>query len=411
MPPVAANCRPHFFSMHTLSRLLLLAVLIVAPALAQSPPPRKIGDVSYVVDGKTIPIRVTANTPEQQALARLAFSAHGVYDIRGTRPPAFDFKFTGSGNQVRVDITKGSAATVVASETVTGTSPRHALLKAADVAVAKTNGLGLRGFFTARLAFLSQRTGKSEVYTSDLFPGPAQQLTRDGALALSPRWAPDGSRIIYTSYFKTGAPDIYLIDPVSTRRDIFANYKGTNMGARYSPNGQQVAMISGETASEIYVKNAQGGQPVRKTNSPLPKSSPCWSPDGSQIVFAMGEPTPQLYVISAAGGTPRRVTSGISYMAEPDWNRVDRNKIVCTVRQGRQYQIAVVDIATGQTKIVSKAAFDAVEPSWLADGRHVVCTVRDKRTSVLAILDTETGNSAQITLNELVALQASVWTP
>lgn len=392
------------------SRFLLLAALVIAPAFGQGV--RKIGDVTVTVDNQTIPIRVTANTPELQKLAQLAFSAHGRYDIRGNRKPAYEFKFTGGGNQVRVDITRGSAAAVVASETLAGTSPRHALFKAADAAVVKTSGLDLRGFFTGRIAFLSQRTGKSEVYSSDLFLGDAKQLTRDGALAMWPRWSPDGSRIIYTSFFKTGAPDIYLLDPQTTRKDIFANYKGTNMGARFSPSGQQVVMIAGETPGEIYIANAQGKNAVRKTRSDVSKSSPCWSPDSSQIVFAMGEPSPQLYVMSAAGGTPRRLTTGYAFSAEPDWNRVDRNKLVCTVRVGGgKFQIAVVDLASGKAEVVSKAAYDAMEPSWLADGRHVIYTVRDRRTSALAILDTVTGSSLQITPNDLAALQAGVWTP
>ncbi len=398
--------------MQKLSHFILAAALVVASAFAQGS--RKIGDVTVVVDNQTIPIRVSAGSTELQTLALTAFNSHGRYDISGRRTPAYDFKFTVvSANQVRVDITKGSAATVVASETVAGTTPRNALLKAADVAVVKTNGLGLRGFFTGRIAFLSQRTGKTDVYASDLYFRDARQLTHDGALALSPRWAPDGSRIIYTSYFGSGSPDIYLIDPNTGRKETFASFRGTNSGARFSPNGQQVAMIlTGGDISQVYVSNAQGRQMVQKTRSNDVKSSPCWSPDGSQIMFAMGEPTPQLYVMSAGGGAPRRAASGYTYMAEPDWSRTDRNKVACTVRvPGGKYQIAVVDLASGQVKVVSKAAYDAVEPSWLADGRHVVCTVRDKRTSVISILDTETGNSAQVSPNNETTFQAGVWTP
>jgi TolB protein len=399
--------------MHKFPCLLILAALSVGPLLAQ----RNIGDVTSFVDGQTISVKVSANSAEMQKLAHDAFSAHGRYRVVPSGH-AYEFKFTATGaNQVRLDITKGSAATPVGSQTVSGSSAHHALLRAADVAVEKTNGLtpSLRGFFTARLAFISQKTGRSEIYTSDLFFREAKRITSDGALALSPRWAPDGSRIVYTSYFKTGAPDIYLLDPTSNTKNIFANYRGTNTGGRFSPSGQQVAMVlsSVEGPPEIFVKNAQGGTPVRKTRSDIVKSSPCWSPDGSQIVFAMGEPSPQLHVIPAAGGVPpRRIASGYSYMAEPDWSRTDRNKIVCTVRDGGRFHIAVVNVAAGTTKIVSKAAFDAVEPSWLADGRHVVCTVRDRRTSVLAILDTETGSSFQITRPvDGTAMQASVWTP
>ncbi len=69
------------------------------------------------------------------------------------------------------------------------------------------------------------------------------------------------------------------------------------------------------------------------------------------------------------------------------------------------------DLGANLAAMTRLAAYDAVEPSWLADGRHVVCTVRDRRTSVISILDTETGHSVQITSSDSPALQASVWTP
>jgi TolB protein len=391
--------------MPTLSRFLLLVTFLAAPAFAQ----RKIGEVRVDVDANTIPVRVSANSAELQALANMAFESHGRYK-RVANGHAYDFRFSAvTPTQVRVDITRGAAGTPVSSDVANGTTARNALLRAADIAVQKTNGMNLRGFFTARLAFIAQRTGKSEIYASDLFLGEARQLTRDGAAALSPRWSPDGSRIIYTSYFRTGAPDIYLLDPVSGRKTTFASFRGTNSGARFSPNGQQVAMIlTGEGTPEVYVSNAQGRNQVRKTRSEFAKSSPCWSPDGRQIIFAM-EPGPQLYVIPVAGGVPRRLSVGHSYAAEPDWCRTNPNKIACTVRVGGRYQIAVYDLAAGRSQVVSKANFDGIEPSWLADGRHLVYTARDRTTSVLCILDSETGKSTRITPTDSSALQAGVW--
>lgn len=392
--------------MPLLSRFLLLVTLVAAPAFAQ----RKIGEVRVDVDANTIPIRVTANSADLQGLANSAFESHGRYK-RVASGHAYDIKFTAvTGTQVRVDITRGAAAAPVSSDVANGTNARQALLRAADIAVQKTNGMNLKGFFTARLAFIAQRGRKNDIYVSDLYLGDARQVTHDGAAVLSPRWSPDGSRIIYTSYYRTGAPDIYLLDPASGRKSTFASFRGTNTGARFSPNGQQVTMVlSGEGTPEIYVSNAQGRSVVRKTRSEAAKSSPCWSPDGSQIIFAM-EPGPQLYVVSAAGGAPRRLSVGHTYAAEPDWSRSHPNKIAFTVRVGTRFQIAVYDMNTGKAQVVSKADFDGVEPSWLADGRHLVYTARDRTTSVLSILDTETGKSTRIpSPPDASLLQAGVW--
>lgn len=398
-------------TMRNFSRTFLCLAFTAAAFAAQ--PARNLGVVDVAVDANLIPVRVSAASADAQALAQTAFGAHGRYKLVGSGH-AFDIRFTPvTATQVRVDIsrTSGGASAPVASETVSGATARQALLRAADAAVAKTNGLGLRGFFTARLAFISQRSGKGDIYAGDLFLGEAKRLTQDNALTLTPRWAPDGSKIIFTSFFKTGAPDIFLLDPKTGRKDTFVSFRGTNSGARFSPSGQQVAMVlSGEGQPEIYTANAQGRMVSRKTRSDAVKSSPAWSPDGSRIVFAM-EPGPQLYVMPAGGGAPQRLSTGFSYTAEPDWSRTNPGKIACTVRVGGRYQIAVYDFAKGKAEVVSKASFDAVEPAWLADGRHLVYTARDRTTSVLSILDTETGKSTRVSPRDAAALQASVWTP
>jgi TolB protein len=411
--------------MKTFSKLFLLLALVVSPLLAQK---RDLGNVEVLVDKNVIPVRVSANNAELNALAITAFSSHGRYKVVPSGY-AYDIVFSVAGpTQVRVDITKGRAytvdaeytkggkngkgpstsgvapATVIHSETVTGTSARNALLRAADVAVVKTNGLGLKGYFASQLTFIRDQGKVKEVCVSDLFFGEAKQLTHDNALALMPRWSPDGSKIIYTSFYKSGFPDVYLLDVNTGRHDVYARFKGTNQGARFSPNGSQVALVlTPDGTSEIYVGNPQGtGTPVRKTRSDFVKSSPCWSPDGGRILYVqqMGS-NPQLYVMSAGGAAAERLPTGFAYSAEPDWSRANPNKIACTVKDGGNYKIAIYDTSKRSAEAVSKAVFDAIEPSWLPDGRHLVYTARDRTSSVLCILDTETGQSKRISATNL----------
>jgi TolB protein len=393
--------------MQRITQFFALALLLASPLCAQ----RDIGTVEVTADNRTIPVRVSGTTPELNTLALKAFGSHGRYHIVASGF-IYDIRFAPAGaSSVRVDITRGFGGEPVSSEVSSGTTLREAFFTAADVAVAKTNGLGLRGYFSSRLTFISDRTGHEEVYTSDLFFGDVKQITHDRAIAMTPRWSPNGEEIIYTSFFRSGFPDIFKINLNNYSRTTFVSFKGTNSGARFSPNGSQVAMVlSGEGEPEIYTSNAEGRGVARKTHSDTTKASPCWSPDGSRLIFAM-QPGPQLYVMSASGGMPHRVTfDSSSYCAEPDWSRTSPNKVVFTMKVGRNYQIGVLDVSTEHAEQVSKAVFDGIEPSWLPDGRHVVYTARSASSSVVSILDTETGKSTAVSpVSFGPARQASVW--
>jgi TolB protein len=394
--------------MRLLVLLVLSGLLSSASLTAQV---RDIGKVDIETTVQTTPIRVTGSTPELDRLANFAFETHGRYR-RVASGEQFTLSFTGVGAAaVRVDVTRGGSS--VLSQTVTGSSLRNALLRAADVAVKATSNLN--GFFASRLAFISERTGKTEVYTGDLFFGEVKQVTSDGVQALTPRWAPDGSKILYTS-FKAGVADIIQLDLRSMQRSTFVSFKGTNGNARFSPNGQQVAMVlSGEGNPEIYVSNTQGRQVSRRTRTPGVEASPAFSPDGQRLVFTSDSAGgPQLYVMPVAGGTPQRLPTNISgYCAEPDWSRADANKIAFTIRIGNGYQIALFDLATREAaRQVSRAPRDAIEPSWLGDGRHLVYTARAANTRSIWLLDTESGKATRISAPELGQVsQASVWLP
>ncbi len=400
------------FAMNTFIRLFVLAIALTAATASAQRDPHDLGDLFISADLHTIAVHVSGSTPEINTLANLAFKAHGRYRLV-TTGGAYDIQFSQvAPSQVQVNVTKGGAN--VLSQVAAGTSMRNAFFRAADLAVKATSGL--KGFFSSRLTFISDYSGHPEVFTSDLFFGEVKQITHDNAQAMTPRWSPDGGKILYTSFYKSGFPDIFLIDLNTVQRTTFVSFKGTNSGARFSPDGSQVAMVlSGEGNPEIYVCNAQGRQVSRRTRTPSVEASPCFSPDGSRLVFTSDAAgSPQLYVMAVAGGSAQRLPTAISgYCAEPDWSRGDPNKIAFTVRSSRGFQIATYDFSgKTPTKVVSKAPMDAVEPSWLADGRHLVYTERAANSRSLCLLDTETGKSTRLSPPSLrQASQVSVWNP
>lgn len=344
----------------------------------------------------SIAVHVSASPAELDGLANLAFEAHGRYR-RVASGAQYEMRFTAvAGNRVQVDVSRGS--TPVLSRTVTGTSLRNALLRAADAAVEGTGGG--KGFFASKLAFISKATGATEVYVGDLFFGEVRQITKDRASAMSPRWSPDGTKILYTSFYRANGADIFAIDTTTWQRTSFASFKGTNQSARFSPDGSRVTMVlSGEGNPEIYVANANGRGVSRRTQTSGVESSPSFSPDGQRLLFSSDMAGgPQLYVMPVNGGSPSRLPTNISrYCAEPDWSWGNPNKIAFTLRVGSGYQIGVFDLSTRQAaKVVSKAPSDALEPVWLADGRHLLYTARAPNQRSIWLLDTESGKATRI---------------
>jgi TolB protein len=387
------------------SVFLSLLLALATAAVAQ----QNVGIVELPANLNSVPISIDGSPDGLVSLARVAFDTDGAYR-RVSDGATYRFTFTQvAPAQVRVAITRAATGGTVYSEVVAGTSARNALLRAADIAVEHTSRL--RGYFAGKLAFISNRGGGMEIMTSDLFGGDVVGWPGLGRQILGPHWAPDGQRLIFTSY-RDGFPDIYVLDLRTRVPTVFASFRGTNTGARYSPDGGRVAMVlTGEGNAEIYVSNAEGRMVTRLTRSPMVKASPCWSPDGRQIAFA-SEPGPQIYVMQAVpGAAASRIAREVSrYCAEPDWCRWDANKLAFTMAVGRGYQIGVYDFTTGRAQQVSHAWFDAIEPCWLPDGRHLIYTERSPNRRSLWILDTVTRRQTRISPAALgECSQASYW--
>lgn len=394
------------------SRFLLLVslVLLLGSPLQGQGNEINIGrvDVSAGERG-VVPIFIVSDSQEVKQAAEVAFNSHGAYRVlRERNGAAFVFAFRpAGGNSVALEITSGSGTF---RQTVQGTSQRNALFRAADLAVLQTTRQP--GFFAGRLAFIGERSGAKEVFVGDLFMGEVMQVTNDRSQSVGPRWAPDGQRLLYTSYYQSGFPDIFQIDLVSRQRRPFIAMRGTNTGARFSPDGNRVAMVlSGEGNPEIYISNSAGRQIRRVTRTNAVQSSPSWSPDGTQLAFTSDrDGRPQIFVVAAAGGTMRRLPTNISgYCAEPDWNPRQANLIAFTAAVSGRFAVAVYDFNTRQSKFVTQGSGDSIEPVWTNDGRHLVYTARTGSSSTLMLLDTQTGKTTTLGPRSIRSSHADFW--
>lgn len=295
---------------------------------------------------------------------------------------------SGAGVDVQCQVAQRSSGAVALSRNyrAEAAEARRLAHRVADEIIAAVTGR--KGFLSARLALVGNRSGSKELYLCDADGQNLMQLTSDKTISIAPQWGPQGDVLVYTSYLKK-YPDVYLIRLATGQRERIANYPGLNTGAAISPDGRYVALILSKDGNpDLYIKPLGGGAPTRLTSTPrAAEASPSWSPDGSRIVFVSDQSgTPQLYVVARQGGAPRRITSRGSQNVAPDWGA--NGLIAYASLVGGHFQVYVLDPNTLEIKQVSPGDADYEDPSWAPDGRHIACGRARQYQSHVYLLDT-----------------------
>jgi TolB protein len=382
----------HFklFQVIVISTVLLSAYLMADKGI-------DLGELSREERNPVLPISIESNIPEVEVLAKRAFDTHGAYKIE-PRERLFTFELNSiSPTEIDLKIESHPSKQVQYQGKFQGKSLTEATLKACDAAVQKT--LGIPGFFSGKITFVGHRNKKNEIFTGDLFFKNIRQLTHDGVDVVFPKWSPDGKNIIYTSFYKTGFPDIFIMNASNGEKKTVAAYTGTNIGGVYSPNGEKIAMILSSSGNpELYVANSNGHGPKRLTTTKALEAAPSWSPDGKNIYFscdALG--APQIYVINVNGEDMKRVPTNISrYCDEPAVNPRDAKQIAFTAATSGGFQTAIFDLDSQESHFITEGKTDHIEPCWTNDGRHLLVTRRNGGISELYVIDSKTGKETAI---------------
>ncbi len=179
----------------------------------------------------------------------------------------------------------------------------------------------------------------------------------DLELAADPQISPDGRLVVYVRQRADVMTDgrfsnLWVVGTDGTGHRPLTSGDFSDSSPRWSPDGTRLLFLSDrEGSSQIHVRWMDTGETSVVTSVTEPPSSPVWSPDGSQIAFGKlvprdapsiaGMPTPppgaewaeparvierlvyrfdqlgylphgyyHAFVVPAEGGTPRQITSG-----------------------------------------------------------------------------------------------------
>jgi TolB protein len=238
---------------------------------------------------------------------------------------------------------------------------------------------GESGVFRTRiLASCGKR--KKEIYIMDFDGSNIKPLTRDNNLALSPSWAPDGKKFLFTSYVPAVRggfvnPNLYLYDLATKKRKVLSAAKGLNTGGSFHPNGHLVAYTFSQNGKpEIYVLdlNQNTRKPITKTQ--FFSVEPSYSNDGSLLTYSSSKTgRPHIYVSDANGGNARRLTFAGVYNSSPHFTpKGDKIVFAGQESMGNNFNVFMVDTSGSNLVRLTDGSHSSENPSFSPDGRHIV---------------------------------------
>lgn len=255
---------------------------------------------------------------------------------------------------------------------------------------------GHQGINTSRIVFISDATGKKEVWTMDYDGENREQITHYNSITLLPRWCPHSRDIIYTSYVH-GNPDLFRYNANEKTHTPLSIRQGLNTAASFSPDGERIAItLTIRGNPEICLLNAEGKFLQQCTDNYSLDTAPSFSPDGKKIVFISDRAgTPQVYAMDPDGGHTTQLTFDATAKDSPEWSPTGES-IVYTSNSAGNKNICVVDCVTTNVQQLTNKSGNNENPTWAPDGRFICCSSTRNGKAELFVMRADGSNQQRM---------------
>jgi Tol biopolymer transport system component len=274
-----------------------------------------------------------------------------------------------------------------------------------------------------KIAFCSDRGGKSEVYVMNA-DGSGQHTLTDKITDCAnpswsiPVWSPDGKWIAISSTpgatFPQGKLDIFLISLDGSQFVNLTNNPSNDMGYSWSADSTRISFSSDRDGNEeAYVIGIDGKDLTRLTNNLAKDSGGIWSADGKQLLFVTNrDGNVEIYAMNADGSGQTNLTNNPASEQNLAWSP-DGKFIYFTSNRDGNTEIYRMNVdGTGQLNLTNSPQEDYW--FWLSpDGSQIAMTsCLEKCQSSESVWNTSIMNSNGTSQSEILNVASSVaWQP
>jgi TolB protein len=236
---------------------------------------------------------------------------------------------------------------------------------------------GVKGIFSTRIAYVvvQRYEGARARYileVSDQDGYNPRPLLSSYEPIMSPSWSPNGRQIAYVS-FEGKRAGIYLEDVSSGGRRLLSSFPGINGAPAWSRDGRKLALVLSKSGSpNIYVMDIASRSLTQMTHDFYINTEPSWAPDGRSLIFTSNRGGGvQVYQINLGSRAVSRVSYDGDYNARASYTH-DGNHITMIHRVSGVYKIAILDLDSGTTRVLTNASGDSSSPSIAPNGSMIL---------------------------------------
>ena len=260
------------------------------------------------------------------------------------------------------------------------------------------------------LAFLSSRSGQSQVYLLSMEGGDARQLTHISTGVDIVKWSPDGKTISFTSSVYPDCKD----DACNLSRD--AQREKNKVKARVAEHllYRHWTHWNDGKRSHLFVMNVDGGGPPRDLTAgadydvpPDQRGGPAdieFSPDGKEICFTAVtdkmealSTNADLFLVPVSGGEPKRITTNPGFdgnpVYSPDGRFIAYRSQATPGYESDRWRLMLYDRTTGQhSEVAPHFDHSAGDVEWSPDSKSLFFEAEDETLSPVYTIAAQPGS-------------------